>query len=87
MPAHKQKHVYTCMHTHIHRERGGGGWWGGGVGWGGGGEGTPGYAVQAVRETMVNDLLPDSLIDSFKATVGKPCGKLSCDLISIRRFS
>lgn len=61
------------MHTYIYTKKGG--------------KGILEYAVQAVRETVLNDLLPDSLIDSLKATVGKPCGKLSCDLISIRRLS
>lgn len=50
-------------------------------------KGVPEYAVQTVRERVVNDLLLDGLVDSYKATVGKPCGKLSCGLISIRCFS
>lgn len=73
-PSHTCAHMTTHIHIHTYIQRKKK-------------KGVPEYAVQTVRERVVNDLLLDGLVDSFKATVGKPCGKLSCGLISIRCFS
>lgn len=71
IPEHIHEHTYTHTYPYKEREK----------------KGVLEYAVQTVREMAVNGLVFDGLMDSHQATLGKPCGKLSCGLISIRCFS